>query len=86
MEGLSQWSTDFPPYQQWSLSQNDLVLEAEVMLAKQDVLYDADSWTRAAIAFQWSRRNATDYVIDDVKHSQIYSEFDFYRNQVDLLP
>ncbi len=79
--GLSQWSTDFPPYRQWSLSQNELILEAEVMLAKQDVLYEADGWNRAAIAFQWSRRDFTDYIIDDIKHHYIYSELDFYRNQ-----
>jgi hypothetical protein len=78
---LSQWSSDFPPYRQWSLSQNALNLEAEVMLVEQDVLYGGDSWNRAAIAFQWSRRDFTDYTIDDIKHRFIYSELDFYRNR-----
>jgi hypothetical protein len=80
--GLSQWSTDFPPWRQWSLSQSDLVLEAEVMIANEDALYDAEeSWNRAGIALQCCRRDAADYVIDDVKHHFIYSEFDFYRDK-----
>ena len=81
--GLQQLTLFFPPESQWDLSDNNLALEAEVMLPEKDSLYTTDpkkSWSRVAIALQWEKKDGTSYVFGNKTYENLYSEFDVFRD------
>jgi hypothetical protein len=81
---LVQYSFQFPPKPQWTLANNHLTLDAEVMVPKPDAPYTPDpstSWSRVAIAFQLKRTDGLNYVLEEGKEfTELYSEFDVYRH------
>lgn len=81
--GLAQWAAEYPPSSQWVLSENDMTLQAEVMIPEEDSLYTPDlqkSWSRIAIAFQWEKTDGSSYTFGAKKFAKLYSEFDVYRH------
>lgn len=84
--GLAQWTAEYPPPSQWALSDNDMTLEAEVMIPEADSLHTSDperSWSRVAIAFQLEKKDGSSYVFGTNKFAKLYSEFDVYRHNAE---